>query len=438
MPELKSEVELFREFLRIRSVSGDGPAGPYREAVAWLSRLCERVGLETSQVEPVAGKPVLIATWLGTDPSLPCLLLNSHYDVVPALTEHWTVDPWSATIKDGRLYGRGTQDMKSVCVQYLLAIERMKVKGIVPTRTVHLTFVPDEEIGGMDGMGKLLESPEFAALEPIAFALDEGLANPGNAYTAFYGERTPWWILVRATGPTGHGSRFIRDTAPQKLLRMAERAMQYRAEQEAELGHDVHGCKHGMAKKLGDVTTVNLTMLRTGVSQDNGATWCLNVIPTEAEAGFDVRIPPSLKPKDFAAVLDRWCEADGVSWQFAPWTLPLKEHFVTAADDSNPWWVIFSKALAQMGHTVEPEVFPAATDSRFIRQRGIPALGFSPMKECPILLHEHDEYIPVNTFLDGIDVYVGLLSAMFEQGVLAGEAELVASNDAKRRRTKSA
>lgn len=55
-------------------------------------------------------------------------------------------------------------------------------------------------------------------------------------------------------------------------------------------------------------------------------------------------------------------------WQFAPWTRPLSEHFVTATDESNPWWVAFSEAMASMNHKVEPEVFPAATDSRFLRR----------------------------------------------------------------------
>lgn len=43
---------------------------------------------------------------------LPSLLLNSHYDVVPVLLEHWDVDPFEAVRKDGKIYGRGTQDMK--------------------------------------------------------------------------------------------------------------------------------------------------------------------------------------------------------------------------------------------------------------------------------------------------------------------------------------
>eukprot|EP00913_Durusdinium_trenchii_P019152 g17999.t1 len=393
------------EFLRIRSVSGEGPGGSYAVAVQWLKRFCHRVGLATQQVEPVKGKPVLLATWPGRDPSLPALLLNSHYDVVPAMEEFWTVDPWAAQIKDGKIYGRGTQDMKSVCVQYLLAIERLKKKHFMPERTVHLSFVPDEEVGGVEGMGELLKTAEFQALGTLGLALDEGLANPGDAFTVFYGERTPWWILVRASGPTGHGSRFIKETAPQKLLRMAERALAFRQAQEEALGHDQNGalgeedggrgvagmakkmqglrsgmkggCKHGTAKKLGDVTTLNLTMLRTGVSNDNGKTFCLNVIPTEAEAGFDVRITPNLAPKDFQALLDKWCEDEGVVWQFAPWT----------------------------------------------RELHIPALGFSPMKNCPILLHEHNEYLPVDIFLAGIEVYVGLVEALASKEKLPGEDE---------------
>ncbi|CAE7640695.1 Acy1 [Symbiodinium sp. CCMP2592] len=403
MPDtLPPEAELFRDFLRIRSVSGEGPQGSYAAAVAWLEAQCRRMGLATKQVEPIKGKPILLATWAGSDESLPCLLLNSHYDVVPAMTECWSVDPWAAEVVDGRIYGRGTQDMKSVCVQYLFAIERLQKRGFVPLRTIHLSFVPDEEIGGVEGMGELLKTPEFNALGEIGLALDEGLSNPGDAFTVFYGERTPWWLLVRATGPTGHGSRFIKNTAPQKLLRFAERALAFRKAQEDSLGHGSNGCKHGTAKKLGDVTTVNLTMLRCGVSNDNGKTFCLNVIPTEAEAGFDVRITPDLKPKDFKNLLDQWCKEDeGITWQIAPWTRALHEHHITAPDESNPWWVAFRDAMSSMSFDIEPEVFPAATDSRFLRELGIPALGFSPMRRCPILLHEHNEYLPVDVFMSG-------------------------------------
>jgi hypothetical protein len=80
------------------------------------------------------------------------MLLNSHYDVVPVMKEHWTMPAFEGKITtvDGeqRLYGRGAQDMKPVCIQYIVAISRLVAAGVVPRRDVHLSFVPDEETGG--------------------------------------------------------------------------------------------------------------------------------------------------------------------------------------------------------------------------------------------------------------------------------------------------
>ena len=103
-----------------------------------------------------------------------------------------------------RLYGRGTQDMKIVCMQYIVAISRMVADGVTPARSVYLTFVPDEETGG-DGMAYFLASKYYKEnlQGKIGCALDEGLANTEDAYTVFYGERSPWWVLVDANGPTG-------------------------------------------------------------------------------------------------------------------------------------------------------------------------------------------------------------------------------------------
>ena len=101
------------------------------------------------------------------------------------------MDPFAGIRQEGRIYGRGTQDMKCVCIQYIEALRKLHAvhPGYRPTRSIYLTFVPDEEIGGADGMAKLLVSPEFAEMN-VGVALDEGLANEGDAYTVFYGERT--------------------------------------------------------------------------------------------------------------------------------------------------------------------------------------------------------------------------------------------------------
>ena len=76
--------------------------------------------------------------------------------------------------------------------------------------------VPDEEVGG-GGMLAFLSSTLYNSLPGIALALDEGLASTDDTYSLFYGERLPWWVDVTAHGKTGHGSRFIDETAGEKV-----------------------------------------------------------------------------------------------------------------------------------------------------------------------------------------------------------------------------
>lgn len=59
-----------------------------------------------------------------------------------------------------------------------------------------------------------------------------------------------------------------------------------------------------------------------------------------------------------------------------------------------------------------PGVFFASTDSRFVREMGIPSIGFSPMETLPVLLHKHDEYITVSGYLTGIKMYKTILQKM--------------------------
>jgi acetylornithine deacetylase/succinyl-diaminopimelate desuccinylase-like protein len=77
------------------------------------------------------------------------------------------------------------------------ALRRLLKKGRQFKRTLHVTFVPDEEIGGHDGMKLFVQTPEFKQLN-AGFALDEGMSNPENAFKVYYGERAPWWMRLKA------------------------------------------------------------------------------------------------------------------------------------------------------------------------------------------------------------------------------------------------
>ena len=133
-------VTLFREYLRIKSVQ---PDPDYDSCMTFLKKQAQRLGLDYHVTEMVKGKPILIMTWLGTDPSLPSLLLNSHTDVVPVFPESWKYDAFEAVKEaNGDIYGRGTQDMKSVGIQHIEAIYHLKVlQKKTFKRTIHLWLV---------------------------------------------------------------------------------------------------------------------------------------------------------------------------------------------------------------------------------------------------------------------------------------------------------
>uniref|UniRef100_A0A8C4TMB0 N-acyl-L-amino-acid amidohydrolase n=1 Tax=Falco tinnunculus TaxID=100819 RepID=A0A8C4TMB0_FALTI len=287
-------VTLFREYLRIDTVH---PKPDYDAAVQFLERVGTDLGLACQKVEVCQGRVVLILTWQGTKPHLRSILLNSHTDVVPVFEEHWTYPPFEA-VKDlqGNIYARGAQDMKCVSIQYLEAIRRLKAEGKCFARTIHLTFVPDEEVGGHKGMEMFVQRPEFRALN-VGFALDEGLASPSDTYSAF---------------------------------------------------------------------------------EEQVAAWCRGA-------------------------------GDGVTYEFHQ---KCMDQHVTSTEESDPWWKAFSGVCRDMKLQLKLEIFPAATDSRYIRAAGHPAIGFSPMNRTPVLLHDHNEFLNEQVFLRGIDIYAHLLAAL--------------------------
>lgn len=153
----------------------------------------------------------------------------------------------------GNIYARGSQDMKCVGIQYLEAIRRMKQAGEHLKRTIHVSFVPDEEIGGILGMKDFVHTKDFQALN-VGFALDEGVACPEEQFYMFYGERSIWHVVVECAGTPGHGSILHESTAGEKIRIIIDRFMDFRAKEKDKLKNP--------KIQLGDVTTVNLTQLK--------------------------------------------------------------------------------------------------------------------------------------------------------------------------------
>lgn len=94
------------------------------------------------------GRPNIVATLKGTGGGR-SLLLNGHTDVIPVGNgEGWSDNPWSAKIENGRIYGRGSCDMKSGVASHVLAVQYLKELGLTPKGDVMINIVIDEEVSG--------------------------------------------------------------------------------------------------------------------------------------------------------------------------------------------------------------------------------------------------------------------------------------------------
>jgi len=383
-------VSLFREYVKIESVQ---PNPDYDGCIKFLSAQAEILDFPYQVVECVAGTPIFVMTWVGTEPDLPSVLLNSHTDVVPVFPEHWTHPPFSAfKDKQGNIYGRGTQDMKCVGIQHMEAIRRLKNSGKRLKRTIHLSYVPDEEIGGHDGMQKFVHTQDFKKLN-IGFGLDEGIAVPGDTIPVFYGERNVFWIRIMCPGSPGHGSRFLENNAALKAQYMINKLLDYRAKEKARLESDPN-------LTLGDVTTVNLNIMSGGVQT--------NVVPDKFELTFDIRITPTTNIAEFEKMIRDWMAEAGEGLELT-FIQKFVDQTLTPTNPDDPWFSALTAGINKHNLKTKNEIFPAGTDSRYLREVGIPAIGFSPMPNTPTLLHDHDEFLNETIFLKGIDVFTDII-----------------------------
>lgn len=274
--------------------------------------------------------PVIVLTWVGSEPDLPSIVLNSHMDVVPVFREHWKHSPFAAEMdEDGKIFARGAQDMKCCGMQYLAAIRELKRDGVQQfKRTIHIMYVPDEELGGLLGMMKFCTSDEFKALN-VGFSLDEGMASPTEEFNVFYAERCIWQVtienkgneeheihknkikllrsflfphllnytfipfdilpyfskvVITCFGQSGHGSLLFKNTPGEKIHYIIDKFMNLRKMELAKL-------ENNPELTIGDCSTVNLTMLNGGSQA--------NVVPPSLSATFDIRLANDVDLDEF-------------------------------------------------------------------------------------------------------------------------------------------
>lgn len=381
-------VELFQAYLRINTTTHND----LTPAVEFWQALAKVAGVPCDVLEIVPGYPIVILKWEGIDSSLPSIMLNSHMDVVPAdIEEGWAYDPFGAHIDDnGVIYGRGTQDMKSVSIQYYEALRRLNEKNVKLLRNVFMTLMPDEEVGAEYGMIQFVKSPEFLAMN-VGIELDEGTPFPLPGMAVFYQDKSVWQIQVDCHGVSAHGSTFpaTNDTATGKCRNVMNKFFAFRDEQ-------YKIASVSPPTDAGGYTSCNLNRVSGGTAN--------NVIPSLVSLVFDMRLGTTVNEADFSNKIAQMVAESGENITVT-YISKNQQSPATIANSTNPYWTAIECAANELNIPIMPTSPPGSTDARHVRNAGFPAFGLSPMPNTELLLHSVNERLAVSTFITGIEVY---------------------------------
>jgi len=207
-------VALTQDLVRIPTVNPPGDA--YEACARYIGERLKPRGFAVEYVRAHGApgdsdaKPRVnvVARWQGASAG-DCVHFNSHIDVVEA-GSGWTSDPFGAEIRDGKIYGRGTCDMKGGLAASIIACEALIESGMPISGALEISGTVDEESGGFAGVGYLAERGYFSKPRVDHVIIPE----PLGVDRICLGHRGVWWGEVETKGRIAHGSMpFLGDSA---------------------------------------------------------------------------------------------------------------------------------------------------------------------------------------------------------------------------------
>ena len=401
------------------------------ECAAWVAQQLEEVGYTTQYVESgQPGRGNVFARLPGPpDAEKGALLIHAHLDVVPAEPADWSVHPFSGSVSDGYIWGRGAIDMKDMAGMILALARQFKRDGTVPPREIVFAFLADEEAGGTWGAHWLVEHrPDL--FEGVTEAVGEvggfslTVDRPGGTQKRLYlvetAEKGLSWMRLTAEARAGHGSFLHAENAVTEVaaavarigqhtfpLVMTDAVSEFLAEVSAETGLELNADTPDLESalfKLGNIArivgatlrdTANPTMLKAGYKA--------NVIPQKAEAVIDCRVLPG-RQAAFEAELDELIGPNVTR----EWITHLDSYETTFDGDLVDAMNNAILAHDPLGKTV-PYMLSGGTDAKAFAKLGIRCFGFAPLQLPPeldfaALFHGVDERVPVDAVLFGTQV----------------------------------
>lgn len=289
-----------------------------------VAATCEKIEL---------GRDVLLYKWQGKSSDKPVVLM-AHQDVVPAVGGDWICEPFSATVKDGRIYGRGTMDCKNTLFSTIEAVDELIAEGFVPEHDIYLSYSDCEETSG-PGAEMARDWFKRNGVKPEV-VIDEGGAIMRKAIEQMTKDAAMVGILEKgyadvkfiARGKGGHSSQPPKNTPIARLgafVNYCEHHRIFKAKMSDAAKLMIRGLADVVTPSLGRLLKLcaGLGNLAAGIARKaipvfgealfcttmvftmcDGAT-APNVIPQEAWVNANLRFAPDVKPEDCFAKLKK-------------------------------------------------------------------------------------------------------------------------------------
>ena len=429
--------DIFRQLIEINTTDSVGNVTSAAEAMA---RRFREAGFDEKDIQiagPRDNKKNLVVRYHGTGARKPVLFIG-HLDVVEALREDWTVDPFQFLEKDGYFYGRGTEDMKSGDALLVTNFIRLKKEGYLPDRDLILALTADEEGGTANGVDWLLEKHRNWLEAEYCINLDGGEFEKDKNQRLLAGLQASEKVYVdyqfESLNPGGHSSVPSADNAIYHLagalsrlqnfsfpVNMSEVTRNYFFKTSALASGQAADDMRAVAKdppdaaavaRLSQVPYFNSLLHTTCVATMLTGGHATNALPQMARANVNCRIIPGEDPE----VVRKTLETVAADAKVNVTIVPLK-----AADGSvvrqagvppSPLLPDVVQAEEKTVHAfwpdlpVVPTMSTGATDGHFLRAAGIPTFGIACMfyELDDNRAHGRDERIGVKEFYEGVEV----------------------------------
>ncbi len=369
-------VRLLAGLVRCPTVNPPGSEQPGADLIA---AELERRGFRPEVTEIAPGRANVTARLRGSG-ERPALVWNGHIDVVPPGETAWAHPPFAAEIEGGRLYGRGSSDMKSGLAAMMIAMEVL-ARGRRLAGDLVFAAVADEEIGG-SGAARLVSDGLMRGAGAVVIGEPTG-------FRVYVAEKGTYWMELETVGRTAHGSMpHLGRNAIVDMQALLSEVLRIPLPQ----GPDP---SHGSA-------TLNIGTIRGGVGP--------NVVPDSCRASLDIRLPPGVHPEAMHAELQ---QAIARARAARP-GLEVRLHrtgsrVAVACSPSEP---IVRLALAlceeQLGVRTQAQPTPGyATDASVLcSDPPLPFVIVGPGQEE--LAHKPDEHVDLEDYFRAIPFYCAL------------------------------